>query len=320
MKKLTIAIITGILIIFLAGCNAENTNKDTEGKLIVYTTVYPLEDFTEKIGGDYVFVESIYPPGVDEHSFEPTQKDIIDMSNGDLLFYIGYNLEGFMNNAESILKDEGVEVIAIGEKVHLNESEEAHQEHENEVHEEENGHEGHHHGNIDPHLWLDPIYAKEMAEAIKDALSEEMPEQQTYFEENFSNLEKQLDDLHEQLKSVAETAKVKEFVVSHAAYGYWEGRYGLKQLNISGISTTQEPSQKQLIEIIDEIEKNNIQFILYEQNVSSNLVDVIQKETGASTLPVHNLSVLTESDIEKGEDYFSLMNKNAETLKQALNP
>ena len=317
MKKLIIALICFIFII--TGCNTENTNKDTEGKLIVHTTVYPLADFTEKIGDDYVSVESIYPPGVDEHSYEPSQQDIIDMANGNLFFYIGYNLEGFMNNAEAILEDEGVKVVAIGEKVHLLESEEAHEEHEHEEHEDHNDHD-HSHGDVDPHIWLDPLYAKQMAEAIKDELSEALPEQQAYFENNFSKLEEKLDKLNEQLATVANSAKVKEFVVSHAAYGYWEERYGLKQLNISGISTSQEPSQKQLVKIIEEIESKNLQYLLVEQNVSSKLVEVIQSETDTTTLPVHNLSVLTKTDIENKEDYFSLMKKNLETLKRALNP
>ncbi|MCU9594735.1 zinc ABC transporter substrate-binding protein [Caldibacillus thermolactis] len=322
MKKLLIATISFLLIILLTGCNVDRTKEDTEGKLIVHTSVYPLEDFTKKIGGEFVRVKSIYPPGIDEHSYEPSQKDIIDMANGDLFFYIGHNLEGFMHNAEPILKDEGVNVIAIGEKVQIDETEKPQHDHEQNEHDEHEEHEdhGHQHGSIDPHLWLDPIYAKQMAIAIKDALSKAMPEQKAYFEENLTNLVNRLDDLHKKFETLAETAKVKQFVVSHSAYGYWEKRYGLKQLNISGISTSQEPSQKQLVEIINEIDENHLQYLLVEQNVSNKLVNVIQNETTIDTLPIHNLAVLTKQDIENGEDYFSLMKNNLETLKKALNP
>ena len=52
------------------------TNRLT-ASLSVYTTVYPLQYFTERIGGEHVDVQSIYPPGADEHSFDPTQKDMI---------------------------------------------------------------------------------------------------------------------------------------------------------------------------------------------------------------------------------------------------
>jgi zinc transport system substrate-binding protein len=337
MKFKSLYIIVAIIfLLIISGCSNENTSKNTEGKMIVYTTVFPLEDFSKKIGGEYVQVESIYPPGVDEHSFEPSQQEIIQMANGDIFFYIGYNLEGFVNKAGPILIDEGVHVIAVGEHVDFEhgvennhddetEHEEGHLHHDNET-EHEEGHlhnddeAEHNHGGVDPHIWLDPLYAKQMARTITDSFIRQMPEQENYFEENYTILLEQLDELHNQFTEVADQAELKKFIVSHAAYGYWEERYGIEQISISGLSTSDEPTQKELIEIIDEVKNNKLQYILVEQNVSSKLVDVIKNETRTSVLPVHNLSVLTEEDINNGEDYFSLMNKNIDTLKKAMNP
>lgn len=70
----------------------------------VYTTVYPLSYFAERIGGEYVNVTSIYPPGTNEHTFEPTQKDMMALADADLFFYIGLGLEGFVENAKNTLK------------------------------------------------------------------------------------------------------------------------------------------------------------------------------------------------------------------------
>lgn len=320
--KLAILTLTFIFTVILNGCGPENkTNSaDTksDGKISVYTTVFPLADFTKKIGGDYVDVQSIYPPGVDEHSYEPTQKEIIDMANGDLFFAIGYNLEGFVKKAQPILKEEGVKVVPVGEQVHLatHENDNVHSDHAEHSEDEEHGLD---HGGVDPHIWLDPVYSIELANAIKENLIEKMPEQKETFEKNFESLKTQLEQLNKQFTEVANQAKVKKFIVSHAAYGYWEERYGLEQLNISGISTSQEPTQKQLMAIVDEVKANQLKYILVEQNVHNKLVDVIQSETNISTLPIHNLSVLTENDLKHGEDYFSLMEKNLETLKTALN-
>ena len=47
---------------------------ENDDQISIYTTVYPLQYFTERIGGDAVNVQSIYPPGADEHTFDPTQK------------------------------------------------------------------------------------------------------------------------------------------------------------------------------------------------------------------------------------------------------
>lgn len=114
-------------------------------------------------------------------------------------------------------------------------------------------------------------------------------------------------------------SKNKTFIVAHSAYGYWEDAYGLKQIGISGLSPSAEPSQKQLEEIIKTAENAELNYILFEQNVENRVAEVIKRELGAETLTLHNLESLTEEDIQNNEDYISLMNKNIETLKQALN-
>ena len=67
------------------------------------------------------------------------------------------------------------------------------------------------------------------------------------------------------------------------------------------------------------MKKEKIEYIFFEQNVSSNLTTIILNELGAETLTLHNLSVLTKEDIKNEEDYFTLMRQNIEALKQALN-
>ncbi|WP_062354783.1 metal ABC transporter solute-binding protein, Zn/Mn family [Bacillus kwashiorkori] len=323
------------ITILLASCNIKETsNKKDSVILTIYTTVYPLQTFSEKIGGKYVHVQSIYPPGVDEHTYEPSQKDIIDIANSDLFFYIGYNLEGFVNKTKSIMEKEGVKVIATGELIHLDNEQEGHDHddeqeghdhgdendgHDQDGEHDENEHDGHNHGSIDPHLWIDPLYAKQLAKVIFENISAKMPEQKEYFQKNYDELAENLQALHEKYVELSNNKKRSQFIVSHAAYGYWEKRYHLDQLSVSGISTSQEPSQKQLKEIIDTVKEAKLNYILVEQNINNRLVDVIRKEAGISSLPIHNLSVLTEKDIQAGEDYFSLMEKNLETLQKALN-
>lgn len=313
-----------LLILVLSACGASSDQEEAEkkDKLEVYTTVYPLEDFTKKIGGEHVDVESIYPPGADEHTFEPSQKDMIKMADGDVFFYIGMGLEGFVEGSKSILENEDVVVVPTSEHVELNheeghgeESAEEHEEHED-SHEDDHGDEHNH--DVDPHLWLDPVYSKEMAKTIADTLSEEMPEHKEDFQANLDALSKDLDALDDEFKDMAENAPKKTFYVSHAAYSYWEERYGLHQEAIAGLNTADEPSQQELKKIIEKGKEDNVQYILFEQNVSSRLTEVVQNELGAKALHLHNLSVLTEEDRNNDEDYFTLMKKNIETLKQAL--
>src|SRR5699024_4277101 len=111
----------------------------------------------------------------------------------------------------------------------------------------------------------------------------------------------------------------KKILVSHAAFSYWEERYGVEQISIHGISTENEPSQKELVEIIDMANEKNLDHIIFEQNVSSRIKEVIKEEIRAESLTLHNLAVLTEEDIKEKRDYLSIMRNNLDVLDKAMN-
>ncbi|MER2172685.1 MAG: zinc ABC transporter substrate-binding protein, partial [Psychrobacillus psychrodurans] len=180
-------------------------------------------------------------------------------------------------------------------------------------------HEGHDHGDIDPHVWISPKISQSLALSTKDSLVEISPEHQETFEKNYEELVNELQKLDADFEEMAHTAANKTFFVSHAAFGYIANTYGLEQLAVAGLNSQDEPSQKELTKLIDLAEEKNINYILFEQNVSSKLTEVIQKEIGAESLVLHNLGVLSKEDINNKETYFTLMNKNLETLKTVLN-
>ncbi|OKL36757.1 metal ABC transporter solute-binding protein, Zn/Mn family [Domibacillus mangrovi] len=352
MKKLAL-FFTAVLAIalLLSGCGSTQTTENTKSQaekdqLTIYTTIFPLEDFAKKIGGDSVKVESIYPPNIDAHTFEPSQKTMVNIAESDGFIYTGAGLEGFIDKAVEALKNENVKLIEAadgvtfikgsheheGEEGHENEhddsehpdehaSEENHEEeHANEdVHHHTAGEENHHHGDLDPHIWLDPIRAITMAENIKHALVELKPEQKEAFEGNFEELKSELEQLDKEFNDIIQNGKTKEIIVSHAAYGYWNDRYGLKQISIAGLSPTDEPSQKELQTIIKEAHAKNVKYVIFEQNVASKITDVVKNEIKAEPLTLHNLESITDQEVKNQEDYVSLMKRNIETLKKALN-
>ena len=333
--KRTAFIISVLMVIaaLLSGCGKEQTDtpNKNENLLQVYTTVYPLQYFAQQIGGDYVQVETIYPPGADEHTFEPSQKDMMALADSDLFFYVGLGLEGFVDKASNTLKNEDVKMVPVGEALHLEEeaghteenSEDDHDSHEeneenHDSHEGDN-HDDHGHGDIDPHVWLDPIYANELALAIKNQLAEQMPEHKDTFEKNYSELSGSLKAIDQQFAEVVNSAKRKEIIVAHSAYSYWEKRYGIEQISIAGLSTTNEPSQKELQKLISHAKDEKIKYVLNEQNFDSKLANMVKDEINAKSLTLHNLSVLTDENIKNKDTYFTLMEENIATLKKALN-
>lgn len=313
MNKKILFTLFALTVLLLTACgNKEKINKD---QLSIYTTVYPLQYFAERIGGEAVNVQSIYPPGADEHTFDPTQKDMIALADSDLFFYIGLGLEGFVENAEKTMQNEHVKMIATAEAITEDMLDENH-DHDEEV---EHNHDDHHnHGAFDPHVWMSPVLSDALAYAIKEALIEAAPDKKADFEKNFEELRDDLLKLDRKFIEMAENAPTKTFFVSHAAFGYIADTYGLDQVAIAGLNSQSEPSQKQLASIVDYAKEHNVKYVLFEQNVSSKLTDVIRKEIGAESLMLHNLGVLTTEDLKNDEDYFSLMEYNVRTLEQAL--
>lgn len=311
MNKKVRIVLSLLFIILLAACgNKENIEKSDQ--ISIYTTVYPLQYFAERIGGDAVNVQSIYPPGADEHSFDPTQKEMMKLADSDLFFYIGLGLEGFVENAEKTLKKEHVKMIATADAITEDMLEEGHE------HEEDEDEDHEEHGEFDPHVWISPVLSDALAFSVKEALIEAAPDKKEQFEENFEALRDDLIKLDRQFIDMASDAPTKTFYVSHAAFGYLADTYGLEQVAIAGLNSQSEPSQKQLAALVQEAKEQNIKYVLFEQNITSKLTDVIRKEIDAEALMLHNLSVLTTEDIKNEEDYMSLMEQNVETLKQAL--
>lgn len=314
MKRyVVVAFLLSLFTFLLVGC-ASGSNETSEDKLVIYTTLYPIEYFAERIGGDAVEAKSIIPPGSDAHSFDPTTRTMTELAESDLFIFNGAGLEGFADTAKDILQKEDVTTLEASDGIDLAETEEGHEEHD----EGEGNHE-HEHGNVDPHVWIDPVFAIEQARNIKDSLIELRPDQENEFESNFEKLEDDLLEIDQSFKTMVSNAEKKEFLISHDAYGYWEKRYGLEQLSVTGLSPSQEPTQQQLEEIIETAKNYDLSYMIFEQNVTPKPAKTVQKELGLETLRIHNLSVLSEEDIENDVDYISLMKQNIETLEKALN-
>lgn len=316
MPKKALLFLFSILLL-LTACTQKEMEMETEKEtnkeqLNIFTTVYPLQYFTERIGGEFVETNSIYPPGSDEHTFEPTQKDMIALSDADLFFYIGLGLEGFVEKAEKTLSKEHVQLIATASNIDhdalLHSEEDEHHDHDHD----------HDHGDIDPHVWMSPKLAQYLSISIKDALIDAKPEHTEFFEQNFQQLNDEINELDLAYADMVNTANMKTFYVSHAAFGYLAHDYGLEQVAVAGIHSQSEPSQSNLIALVDRAKKEQIKYIFFEQNISSKLTKIIQDEIGAESLTLHNLSVLTTQDLQQNEDYFSLMYENLKQLKKAL--
>ncbi|WP_416731200.1 metal ABC transporter solute-binding protein, Zn/Mn family [Fictibacillus sp. JL2B1089] len=330
MRIISLLSIT-ILLILSAGCGNNSTSDKKDGTLKIYTTMYPLEYFTERIGGKHVDVSSIIPPGADAHTYEPSTKKMVEMTEGDAFVYNKLESDEFSSSVADTLKEENMPIIDGAKGISYHEpaehegedhaAEEEHAHEDEHAHEEEHAHdeeEHHDHGSLDPHIWLDPVLAQQIADNIYNGLVKLNPDAKDDFKKNHEALITDLKELNSSFKTKVENAPKNSFIVSHAAYGYWAERYGLEQIAISGLSPSHEPSQHQIEKIIENAKKEKTSYILFEENVNNKVAAMIKKEVGAETLTLHNLETLTKDDIKKERDYLSIMNQNIDTLSKAL--
>lgn len=451
-KSTSILVFLFIFIIgtILSGCNSGEGEKKTDQKqLSIYTTIYPIQFLLEEIGGNTVAVTSVYPPGVDAHTYEPTTRDMTAIATSDAFIYFGAGMEGFTESAANALASEPVNLISLGDYPELfhgtdeNHAHHDHDEHHDHDHAHDDAHDEHahdhddahdehahdhdahhdhdhdgdeehkethekseieisgalphyhsgdsveltasfkgeqdgnwqwysmhseenewepvadhvtnqfegeattdgeqikvvltdetgeiiaesepieieiddHDGDNDPHVWIDPQRMEVMAEVIKDTLIELNPQEEKLYNENYNKLTERLQSLDESFVNTIEGKENKYIIVPHAAYGYWEERYGIEQVAISGLTTTDEPSQKYLTELIEKAQQYDLHYVLYEQNTPDKLMKIIQDQIGAEAMTIHNLSILTEEDMENGEDYFTLMEYNIQLLDKVL--
>lgn len=305
------------LIIASLGLSLWGSTASADDTLDIYTTIYPLQFLVEEIGGETVNVESIIPVGADAHSYEPTMQDMTKYANADAFLYVGGNMETFSTSIANALSEQSVQLIHLytHEELFVSEHEYTH-EHDDESHDhDDEGHDHDHEEGLDPHIWISPTKMMDVAEIIKDELIELNPGAESLYLENYEALIEDLETLDQDFHDTLKDKENAHIIVPHAAYGYWE-EYGVTQIPLSGFSMSEEPSQRQLQELIATAEEYDLDFVLFEQNVESRIPEVIQKEIGAEARTIHNLEVRVEEEVENDDDYLDIMYRNLEVLDE----
>ncbi|HHW03888.1 MAG TPA: zinc ABC transporter substrate-binding protein [Thermoanaerobacterales bacterium] len=292
----TMAFITIFFLIFsMAGCAAKRADFAPEGvdsdRPVIYTTFYPLYDFTKKIAGDKAQVESIIPAGVEPHDFEPSPRQIAEIYDARVFVFLGGDMEPWAQKLEGQLRGRGITVVEAGKDLIENH---------------------------DPHIWLDPVLAKEMALRIYEAVASADAGNKSYYEENFNKLASGLDELDKNYRENLSDLNKKDFITSHEAFGYMAKRYGLRQISIKGLSPQEEPSPKKMADLAELCRQKDIKYIFFETLASPKLSETLAREVGARTMVLNPIDGLTPEEIKAGADYFSIMQKNLENLKKAL--
>lgn len=310
------------------GCGTEASDEPVDpNRLQVMASFYTMYDFAQKIGGEHVQVTCMVPSGTEPHDWEPSTKDITRMEQADVFIYNGAGMEHWVSDVLaglsnkkliSVEASQGVSLLRSAEEEDGHDHEAAHaDEDEEDSHEHAHDH-AHEHGEYDPHVWLDPMNAKQEMQNICEAFSEADPEHRADYQANYEKWAKQLDELDKTYQTTLENLSERNIVVAHEAYGYLCRRYNLTQVSIEGMSPDSEPDPGRMADIIDFVRANNVRAIFFEELSGSRTAETVAAETGVKLLTLSPLEGLSDRQEETGGDYFSVMEENLQQLTEAL--
>lgn len=297
----------------LTGCGTQPADTAAgDGRLRVLTSFYPMYDFACKIGGDCIDVTNMVPSGTEPHDWEPSTNDLKNLEKADVFIYNGADMEPWADDL-LVSRSDTLRVVEASENVELRTTDGEHEH----AHEHEDA--DHHHGDFDPHVWLDPENAKIEMEAIRDALCAADPENSTVFQSNYEKYAAELDALYAEFREKLAPLPNRTIVVAHEAFGYLCDAYGLTQVGIEGLSPDSEPDPGRMAEVIDFVREHSISTIFFEELVSPKVAEAIASETGAQAKMLSPLEGLSDEQAAAGADYFSVMHDNLAALMEALN-
>ena len=317
-----------ILVLFSIISLVSSANADVK----VVTSIKPIHSLAsyvmDGVGKPDVIVDGYNSP----HGFSLKPSHAKMLENADLVIWVGKDLEAFLEKPLNTIakKAKNIEVMDLkgikklefreknifeghddhGHDEHKDEHKEhGHDEHKDE-HKEHDGHEGHAHGEHDPHLWLDPMNAKVIIKEITKQLVQLDSKNSAAYKANSKKALADIDMLTKAIKK--DLNKDLRFVVFHDAYQYFENRFNIKVLGALTVNTDVMPGAEQLSEIREVIEHEKVNCIFSEPQFNPSIIKSIAKDTKVKTGILDPLG----AKLDKGKNlYFDLLNDMASSFK-----
>ncbi len=286
----TILILALAPLLVLGACTRDPRD-DSGGRLQVVASFYPLAEAARQVGGEFVEVRDLTPPGVEPHDLELTTDQVDALLDADLVLTI----EGLQPAVDDALEEaevhalrfvpSGADSLPSGE---------------------------------DPHFWLDPYEWSTVGHGIAPELAELDPDHARDFDREAHLYRRDLEALDQEYMKVLADCDRDLLVTAHDAFGRLAARYGLRVESIAGISPEAEPSPARLDELTELVEREGVTTILTEELVSPEVAETLARETGVKTAVLNPIESLTDEQRAAGEDYLSLMETNLDALSEAL--
>ncbi len=308
-----------LLIPLIAGavgaCRSESASrpaaKGQDDRLLVYASIPPQKYIVERVGGQHVRVGVLLKPGQSMHTYEPTPRQMVELSAAKAYFRIGAPFETQV--AEKIGRAvRTLEMVDVNADIPLRRQtepceHEGHEGHEHEGdHDDREGEPGHGHTELDMHTWMSPRLVKNHARNVRKALEKLDPAHRSDYEANLAALEADLDQLDAEIAASLEPLKGRSFLVYHPAFGYFADAYGLRQIAVE--TGGKQPSPKQLSAMIERAKTAGVKLIFVQPQFSRKGAEIVANAIGGAVLPLDPME----------EDYIANLRHVAGEIKRAL--
>ena len=261
-----------------------------------------LTDVAHQVGGDQVQVVEIVKAGVDPHEFQPTPGDVQAIAGANLVFISGKGLEGYLAKLESSAGGAPGKYVDVGGQI------------KGSLKLKEDGRTVE-----DPHWWHSVDNVRQAVAVIRDALTRADAADKDVFAKNATPYLARLDELDHAIKlKVAELGRDRrKLVTSHDAFGYFARDYGFKVYPVEGVSTADEPSSRQIADLIATLKQQKVKAVFFENTQNPKVLEAITRETGATVGGELYADGLGTSDGDAAT-YEAMMRHNVGTMVNAL--
>ncbi len=274
-------------------------------KLQIVTTLFPLYDMARVIGAGKAAVSLLLPPGVEPHSFEPKPGDMARINGAGIFIYTGGSMEPWAEDIVRSVSNKELLVVNAGLGVKLMRGTGA------DPDEPANA--------PDPHIWLDLDNAKAMAANISAALEKKDPANADLYRRTSAAYNGKLAALDAAYRTGLSTCRTKTIIYGgHYAFGYLARRYGLRYVAAQGLAPDSEPTARDLVALVEQVKKEKVKFVFYEELTSPRIAETLAGETGAGILLLNAAHNVSRDQVERGVSFFDILQSDLDSLREGL--
>lgn len=311
MRKRLIISVLLVLVMLLGGCSL-SSEKTSDGKLRIVTTIFPAYDFARQVFGDTADITLLLKPGTESHSYDPSARDIVKIDSCDLFIYNGGESDAWVEN---ILKSaDEVNALRMMDAVEaLAEDHEDIAEAEHDDHDEDE--------EYDEHIWTSPKNAALIVESVCKAAVTLAPENKALYESAAQSYIAEINALDGKLSELLSGEERYFIFGDRFPLLYFFREYGLNyRAAFPGCGSETEPSAQTVAFLTEKLsESDTVPTVFCIELSNRKLAETLADENGLPVAEFHTCHNITADDFAAGESYVSLMERNYQTLQSALN-